>query len=81
MGSGRSTRLSLLVLEGLSDMWLRKEEVDRAEKRVQEGTGCDNLVEEKTGFVEAASQNYEVLIEHKWAGNAGPRTGTRPRVG
>ena len=58
------------MLEGLSGVRL-KEEADRAEQRVQEVTGWDDPVEEKTGFVEAACQNYEVLVEEKQAGRAG----------
>ena len=52
-------------------MRLRKEEADRAEKRVQEVMGWNNPVEEKTGFVEATCQNYEVLVEDKRAGKGG----------
>ena len=53
------------VLEGLYGVQLRKEEADRVEKRVREVTGWDDPVEEKTGFVEAVCQNYEVLVEDK----------------
>ena len=60
-----------LVLENLSEARLKKEEADRAEQRVQEVTGWDDPVEEKTGFVEAACQNYKVLVEDKQAGRAG----------
>ena len=59
------------MLEGLSGVRLKKEEADRAEQRVQEVTGWDDPVEEKTGFVEAVCQNYEVLVEDKRAGKAG----------
>jgi hypothetical protein len=41
------------VLEGLAGVRLKKEEADCAEKRVWEATGWSDLVEEKTGFVEA----------------------------
>ena len=37
----------------------------------KDGTGWSDPVEEKTGFVEAACQNYEVLVEEKRAGNNG----------
>jgi hypothetical protein len=37
------------VLEGLAGVRLKKEEADRAEKRVQEVTGWNDPVEEKTG--------------------------------
>ena len=60
-----------LVLEGLFGVRLKKEEADCAEQRVQEVIGWDDLVEEKTGFVEAACQNYEVLVEDKRVGKAG----------
>ena len=60
-----------LVLEGLSGVRLKKEEADRAEQRIREVTGWDDPVEEKTGFVAAACQNYEVLVEDKHAGKAG----------
>ena len=42
------------MLEGLASARLKKEEADRAEKRVREITGWSDPVEEKTGFVEAA---------------------------
>jgi hypothetical protein len=42
------------VLDSLTGVRLRREEADRAEKRVQEVTGRSDPVEEKTGFVEAA---------------------------
>ena len=58
-------------MEGLSRVRLKKEEADRAEQRVQEVTGWEDPIEEKTGFIEAASQNYEVLVEDKRAGKAG----------
>jgi hypothetical protein len=56
------------MLEGLAEVRLRKEKADCAERRVREVTGWNDLVEEKTGFVEAACQNYEVLMEEKRAG-------------
>ena len=59
------------MLEGLTGVRLRKEEVDRAERRVREVTGWSYPVEETTGFVEAACQNYEVLVEDKRAGKTG----------
>ena len=68
--SGSNTGLKPLVLEGLFIMRLTKEEADRAEKRVQEGTGWDDSIEEKTGFVEAMCQNYEVMVEDKPVGQA-----------
>ena len=52
----------LLMLEGLADIRLRKEGADHAERRVREVTGWSDPVEEKTGFVEATCQNYEVLV-------------------
>ena len=51
-------------------MELGKEEVDRTERRVREVTGWGDPIEEKTGFVEVACQNYEVLVEDKRAGKA-----------
>ena len=60
------------VLEGLAGARLRIDEADRAKRRVQEITGWSDPVEEKTGFVEAARQNYEALVEEKRVGN--PRT-------
>ena len=56
------------MLEGLAGVRLRKEEADRTERRVREVTGWSDPVEEKTGFVEAVCQNYEVLVEDKHAG-------------
>ena len=61
----------LLMLEGLAGVCLRKEEANRAEERVWELTGWSDPVEEKTGFVEAACKNYEVLVEEKRAGKSG----------
>jgi hypothetical protein len=61
------------VLGGLTGVRLVKEEADRAEKRVKEATGWSDPVEEKTGFVEAACQNYEVLIDERRAGRHGGR--------
>ena len=62
------------ILEGLAGARLRKDEADRAKKRVREITGWSDPVEEKTGFVEAACQNYEALVED-------PCNGTRPDSG
>ena len=59
------------MLEGLAGVELGKEEVDRTERRVREVTGWGDPIEEKTGFVEVACQNYEVLVEDKRAGKAG----------
>ena len=55
---------------------MRKEEGDLADLRtcgeaVWEVTGWDNPIEEKIGFVEAACQNYEVLVEDKHTEKAG----------
>jgi hypothetical protein len=69
------------LLEGLAGVRLKKEESDRAEKRIQEVAGWDDPVEEKTGFVEAACQNYEVQVEEKRVGKAEglvPRSATKP---
>ena len=63
------------MLEGLAGARLRKDEVDRAEKRVREVTGWNDPVEEKTGFVEATCQNYKAMVEDKRVGiprGAGP---------
>ena len=60
-----------MMLEGLAGARLRKEEADRAERRVREVTGWSDPVEEKTGFVEAACQNYEALVEDKRVGKTG----------
>ena len=57
-----------LMLEGLARARLRKEEADRTEKQVWEVTGWSDPVEEKTGFVEAACQNYKALVEDKRVG-------------
>ena len=59
-----------MVLEGHSGVRLKKEEADCAEWWVRKVTGWSDPVEEKTGFVEAACQNYEVLVEDKHAGKA-----------
>ena len=58
------------MLEGLAAMRLKKVEADRVERRVREVTGWSNPIEEKISFVEAACQNYEVLVEDKHAGKA-----------
>ena len=54
-----------LMLEGLTGVRLRKDEADHVERRVREVTGWSDPIEEKTGFVEAACQNDEVLVEEK----------------
>ena len=59
------------MLEGFSGVRLRKEEANCAEKRVWEVMGWNDHVEEKTGFMEAACQNYEVLMEDKQEGKGG----------
>ena len=69
--SESSTGFWPLLVEGLSGVRLRKYEVDRAERQAQEGTKWSDPVEEKTGFVEAVCQNYEVLVEDKWAEKSG----------
>ena len=66
------------MLEGLAGARLKKDEADRAENRVREITGWSDPVEEKTGFVEAACQNYEALVEDKRVGKPGP-SGTSQR--
>ena len=60
-----------LMLEGLAGVRLRKEEADCVERRVREVTEWSDPIEEKTSFVEAACQNYEVLVEDKRAGKIG----------
>ena len=57
-------------MEGFSGKKLKKEDVNHAEKRVQEITGWSDPVEEKTGFIEVVCQNYEVLVEDKRVGKA-----------
>ena len=59
------------MLEGLAGTRLMKEEADRAGKWVWEVTKWSDPVEEKTGFVEAACQNYEALVEDKRVGKTG----------
>ena len=59
------------VLEGLSGLRLTKEEADGAEKRVREVIEWYDLVEENTGFLQAACKNYEVLVVDKQAGKGG----------
>ena len=56
------------MLEGLTGVRLRTEEADHVERRIREVTGWSDPVEEKTVFVEAAFQNYEVLVEDKREG-------------
>ena len=60
-----------MVLESLVGMLVRKEEVDHAERQVRKVTEWSDLVEEKTVFVKAACQNYEVLVEDTRAGKTG----------
>ena len=63
------------ILGSLSKGKFKIEEADEAERRAQEATGWKDPVEEKTGLVEAACQNYEVMVEEKKVGNdegAGP---------
>ena len=50
----KEARFWPLMLEVLASVRLRKEKVDRTERRVREVTGWSDPVEEKTGFVEAA---------------------------
>ena len=64
-----------LVLEGVTGVRLRKEESNHTERRVREVTRWHDPVDEKTGFMEAACQNYEVLVEDKRVGKTG---GARP---
>ena len=52
---------------------ITKEEADHTEK--QKVTGWTDPLEEKTGFVEAACKNYEILVEDKREGKDG---GARP---
>mgnify|MGYP000217462279 FL=1 len=58
-------------MEGFSGKKLKKEDVNHAEKRVQEITGWSDPVEEKTGFIEVVCQNYEVLVEERRTGKTG----------
>ena len=70
-----------LVLEGLVGV---RRAADEGGRRVWEVTGWGNPVEEKIGFVEAACQNCEVLVEDKCVGQAGgadPHSGMRPGSG
>ena len=60
-GSGVEAGFWLFVLEGFSGKKLKNEKADRTEKQVQEVTGWNDSVEEKTNLLEAACQNYEVL--------------------
>ena len=48
----------------------RKSSRHRAKRRVREVTEWRDLVGEKTGFVEAVCQNYEVLVDDKRVGKA-----------
>ena len=60
---------------GTAKTKLKKGEADRTEKCVHDVTIWSNPVEESTSFVEAAFQNYEVLVDDKRArkiGEAGP---------
>ena len=41
------------------------DEALKAERRVQEMTGWEDPVEEKSSFVEAMCQTYDVLMEEK----------------
>ena len=69
-----------LILEMFFGKKLKKEDAHLAEKWVWEVTGCSDPVEEKTGVIEIACENYEVLEEDKWVGKAGwpvLRIGTR----
>ena len=70
-GSGAESGFWPLLLEGFHGKKLKKEEVNRAERRVREVTGWSDPVEDKIGFVEAAWQNCKVLVKDKWAGKAG----------
>ena len=72
------------MVEGVSGVRLKKEELDCAEQRIREATGWDDRVEEKTGFVAAACQNYEVLVEDKRGekiGGGGPSQWYETRFG
>ena len=68
--TGNNARFLPVVLEGFSKKKLMKEEADRAERRVREVTGWSDPIEERTSFVEATCQNYEVLVDNKRVGKA-----------
>ena len=66
------------MLEGLTGVRLRKEEVDRAERRVREVTGWNDPVEEKTGFVEAHARTTWKTSARENSEGPDPRSGTTP---
>ena len=61
----------LIVLEGFSRKKLMKDEADRVEQQIQEVTEWIDSVDENTSFVEAACQNYEVLVDERQVGKDG----------
>ena len=60
-----------MVLESFSKKKLKKEEADRAERRIHEVIGWIDPIEEKIGFLDAACQNYDILIDDMRAGKFG----------
>mgnify|MGYP000235156717 CR=1 FL=1 len=68
--SGKDVGFWPMVLDGFYEKKLMKEEADRAERRVREVTGWSDPIEERTSFVEATCQNYEVLVDNKRVGKA-----------
>ena len=58
-------KLILTIHNRKSQEGKAQKEVDQAKEKIQEATGCRDLVEEKTSLVEASYQNYEVLVEEQ----------------
>ena len=53
----------LIILDQVGKGRFRVDDAYEAEQRIQAMTIWNDLVDEKTGLVEAICQNYEVLVE------------------
>ena len=54
-----------IILNQVGKGKLCMNEAFKTEQRVQAMTGWEDLVEEKSSFLEAMCQNYDVLVEEK----------------
>ena len=71
IGSSADSGFWLVVLETFPGKNLKREEEDRAERRIHEVIGWIDPIEEKIGFLDAACQNYDILIDDMRAGKFG----------
>ena len=75
-GTRNDTGFWVVILDGFFGKKLNKEEADCVVRKIQEGIGWNDLVEEKSSFVEVPYETYEVLVYEKRTGGkaegAGP---------